>query len=119
MTAERFRAWVSTVLIVGVTASAALIALGFGGALLVGWSGSLAGAQPGSAAASDFSTMISGLLALRPVAIAQAGLLVLVATPVVRVAVSLIAFGLERDRLYVAITASVLALLLLSLLVLR
>ena len=119
MTAERFRTWVATVLIIGVSISAALIALGFGGALFVGWSGSLLGRAAGSADPSDFSTVVAGLTELRPIAIAQAGLLVLVATPVVRVAVSLIAFGLERDRLYAAITASVLALLLLSLLVVR
>ncbi len=119
MTADRFRTWVATVLIIGVAISAALLALGFGGALLVGWNGSLLGGPAGSADPSDFSTVVAGLAALRPIAIAQAGLLVLVATPVVRVAVSLIAFGLERDRLYATITAFVLALLLLSLLVVR
>ena len=51
--------------------------------------------------------------------IAQLGLLVLVATPVIRVGVSLIAFVVERDRLYVAITAAVLGLLLLSLFLVR
>jgi uncharacterized membrane protein len=119
MTAERFRTWVATVLIIGVSISAALIALGFGGALIVGWNGSLLGGPAGSADPADFSTVVAGLTELRPIAIAQVGLLVLVATPVVRVAVSLIAFGLERDRLYAAITAAVLALLLLSLLVVR
>ena len=56
---------------------------------------------------------------MRPIAIAQAGLLVLVATPVVRVGVSLVAFALERDRLYAAITAAVLGLLLVSLFAVR
>jgi len=119
MTAERFRAWVSTVLIVGVGVSAALIAVGFAGGLLVGWSGSLLGAAPGSASPTDFSGVVAGLAALRPIAISQAGLLVLVATPVIRVAVSLIAFGLERDHLYAAITAAVLGLLLVSLFLVR
>jgi uncharacterized membrane protein len=43
------------------------------------------------------------------------GLLLLVATPIARVALSLVAFVLQRDRLYAAITAFVLLLLLASL----
>jgi uncharacterized membrane protein len=43
------------------------------------------------------------------------GLLLLVATPVARVALSLVAFVLQRDRFYAAITAFVLLLLLASL----
>ena len=119
MTAARFRAWVSTVLIVGVSASAALIALGFVTGLAFGWTGSLTGSSGTTGDPTDFSGLGPGLVALRPIAIAQAGLLLLVATPVFRVAVSLVAFALERDRLYVAITAAVLALLLLSLFVVR
>lgn len=119
MTAERFRAWVSTVLVVGVSVSAALIALGFLGALAVGWNGSLLGAATGTADSTDFSGVAAGLAVLRPIALAQAGLLVLVATPVFRVAVSLVAFLLEHDRLYAAITATVLALLLVSIFVVR
>jgi uncharacterized membrane protein len=47
--------------------------------------------------------------------IIQLGLLVLIATPVARVAFSVVAFALERDRLYVCITLTVLAVLLFSL----
>ena len=119
MTAERFRTWVSTVLATGVIISASLIAVGFVGALLVGWSGSLIGGPGSTADSTDFSGVLAGLAAARPIAIAQAGLLVLLATPVVRVAVSLVAFGLERDRLYAAITAAVLALLLVSIVLVR
>jgi uncharacterized membrane protein len=42
------------------------------------------------------------------------GLLILIATPVARVVFSLAAFGLERDRLFVWITAVVLAILVYS-----
>jgi uncharacterized membrane protein len=45
----------------------------------------------------------------------QLGCLVLIATPVLRVAVSLLAFALQRDRLYILLTAFVLVLLLTSL----
>ena len=46
--------------------------------------------------------------------IIQLGLLVLLATPVARVAFSVVAFALQRDRLYVAVTLVVLAVLLYS-----
>lgn len=47
--------------------------------------------------------------------IVQLGLLALIATPVARVAFSVVAFLLERDRLYVLVTLIVLALLVYSL----
>lgn len=56
----------------------------------------------------------TGLLALQPQAIIVLGLLLLIATPVLRVAVSVIAFGLEHDRRYVIITLIVLAILITS-----
>ncbi len=119
MTPERFRVVVSTVLIVGVTLSAALVASGFIGSLVVGWSGSLAGSAAGSDVSTDFGALGRNLLALRPIGLAQAGLLVLVATPVMRVAASVIGFSLEGDRLYAGITLVVLAVLLSSLFILR
>jgi uncharacterized membrane protein len=45
-------------------------------------------------------------------AIVQLGLVLLIATPVARVALTLGAFALQRDRLYVAVTTLVLAVLL-------
>jgi uncharacterized membrane protein len=48
-------------------------------------------------------------------AIIQLGILLLLATPVARVALSAVGFGLERDKLYVFFTLVVLTLLLLSL----
>ncbi len=119
MTPERFRLVVSMVLIVGVSISAVLIAAGFAGSLLVGWEGSLLGAAAGTAATSDFGALGPNLLALRPVGLAQLGLVVLVATPVVRVGASVVGFVLEGDRLYAGITLVVLTILLLSLFVLR
>ncbi|HJP61205.1 MAG TPA: DUF1634 domain-containing protein [Gemmatimonadaceae bacterium] len=44
--------------------------------------------------------------------IVQLGLLLLIATPIARVALTLVAFALQRDRLYVATTLIVLILLL-------
>jgi uncharacterized membrane protein len=111
----RFRDMVSRVLVFGVLASAACIAVGFGGALAVGWDGSFGGAPTSGLAATDFSGVPAGLVALRPIAFTQAGLLVLLATPVLRIAASFAGFALEGDRLYASITLAVLAILLISL----
>ena len=120
MSAERFRAVVSMILTVGVTASAALIGTGFAAAQAVGWQGSLVGTRPPTTmAATDFGGLASRLTALEPLAITQLGLLALVATPIARVATSVVAFAWEGDRLYAAITLAVLTILLGSVLILR
>jgi uncharacterized membrane protein len=51
---------------------------------------------------------------LNPQSVIFIGLLILIATPVARVIFSMIAFALERDHLYVAVTFAVLAVLLYS-----
>ena len=53
--------------------------------------------------------------ALQPRSLIQFGLLLLIATPIARVAFSVIAFAVERDRLYVAFTIVVLMVLVWSL----
>jgi uncharacterized membrane protein len=62
---------------------------------------------------------VSGILAdaisLRGRGIIQLGLLILLATPVARVAFSVFAFAMQRDVLYVAVTLVVLAVLIFSL----
>jgi len=58
--------------------------------------------------------LLAGLLALDPLAIIVLGLMILLATPVVRVAVSIVAFAIEEDRTYVMITSLVLVILLFS-----
>jgi uncharacterized membrane protein len=54
-------------------------------------------------------------LSLDPRALIQLGILLLILTPVARVALSIAVFALQRDGTYVAITLLVLAVLLLSL----
>ena len=93
---------VSLVLRTGVLASAAVICLGL--ALLV-LKGSLA-SYP-----RNLAGFLAGCLALDPGSVITLGLVVLVATPFARVAVSIVAFALEKDWRYVAITAIVLAIL--------
>jgi uncharacterized membrane protein len=58
--------------------------------------------------------LLEGLVHLDGQAIIVAGLIVLILTPLVRVAVSVVAFAKERDHAYTAITAAVLFMLLLS-----
>jgi uncharacterized membrane protein len=59
--------------------------------------------------------IIQGALQGRGRSIIQLGVLCLIATPIMRVIVSLIGFALERDRTYVLITSLVLLILLYSL----
>jgi len=61
------------------------------------------------------SGIMKDVLAFRGSGIIQFGLLLLIATPVARVAFSLAAFAIQRDRLYVVVTLIVLAVLVYSL----
>jgi uncharacterized membrane protein len=64
---------------------------------------------------TSVSGVLHGLLTVDARAVVQAGLLLLVATPIARVALSIFGFAHEKDRLYVGITVLVLALLLVGL----
>jgi len=61
--------------------------------------------------------LAQGLVTLSAFSWIELGVIVLIATPVSRVVISVFLFAAERDRLYVLITAVVLALLLFSMLV--
>ncbi len=56
--------------------------------------------------------IVRGALTMQSDAVVQLGLLLLIATPIARVALTLVAFAIQRDRAYVVITLIVLALLL-------
>ena len=60
-------------------------------------------------------SIVQGAVTLHAAAIIQLGLVLLIATPVARVAMSLVAFILQRDRVYIVVTSIVLALLIYSL----
>ena len=100
------------ILQIGVTLSAAIILLGI--ALLPTRPGGLSPERV-LAFPQTLSQLASELLTLRPQAVITLGLLLLIATPVVRVAASIVAFALEGDRRYVVITSVVLLILLFSL----
>lgn len=61
-----------------------------------------------------FTQIVSGLLALQPEAVILLGLMILIATPVLRVAISIIAFAFEHDRTFVVISSIVMMILLAS-----
>jgi uncharacterized membrane protein len=64
----------------------------------------------------DMSGIIQGVLTGRGQAIIQAGIILLIATPVVRVAFSAIGFIIEKDYLYTIITLIVLLIIVISML---
>lgn len=114
---------VSVLLRTGVTVSLALIVAGmtlafihhreyvFSHAELVRLTG------PGADFPHSVAAVEAGVRQGRGRAFIMAGLLVLIATPVMRVAVSIVGFAYQKDRTFVVITSIVLALLLLSFLV--
>ena len=64
----------------------------------------------------SFNGILKGVFALSGRAFIQLGLLLLIATPVARVAFSVWGFAAEKDKLYVVFTLIVLSILLYSLL---
>ena len=68
--------------------------------------------QSGPQALRHVGGVMSGVVSGDPAAIIQLAVLLLIATPVARVVFALIAFGIERDKLYIAVSAAVLAVLL-------
>ena len=70
--------------------------------------------QPGAAFPHSTRDVFEGVRLLSGQAIVTAGLLLLIVTPVMRVAVSIFAFIYQGDRTFTLITALVLLLLLLS-----
>jgi uncharacterized membrane protein len=64
---------------------------------------------------SSLDGIFHGTVGGQALAVIQLGILVLIATPVARVLFSMLGFALEKDWMYVGVTAMVLALLLYSL----
>jgi uncharacterized membrane protein len=63
---------------------------------------------------STLQSIATGLIQLKPFAIIQLGVVVLLATPVFRVSASLVLFAIENDKPFVLITLFVLLVLLFS-----
>jgi uncharacterized membrane protein len=64
--------------------------------------------------AHDLLETMHGLVRLEGRSVITVGLLILIATPVLRVALSVVLFAVQRDRAFAVITATVLVLLLIS-----
>ncbi|MHB8631576.1 MAG: DUF1634 domain-containing protein [Candidatus Limnocylindria bacterium] len=123
----RFVGVIAFLLIGGVALSAAILLVGLALFLVTGRTGYhdtvtvAALTAPGARAGLPHSIggVLRGALELRPFAIIELGALVLIATPVVRVAASILLFAAQRDYLFVAVTVMVLGLLLASLFLIR
>lgn len=102
--------FVSRSLRFGVMLSAGVILIGL---LLFLSSGE--GGYPEHSYPTGFTAMMNGALQLKPFAVILIGLLLLILTPVLRVAVSVLIFIKEKDWLYVGISAVVFLILLFSL----
>jgi uncharacterized membrane protein len=70
--------------------------------------------NPGAAFPHTLAEVAEGLREGRGQAVVCVGLLLLIATPILRVAVSIVVFAAQRDYVFVLITSFVLAVLLLS-----
>lgn len=115
---------IGNVLRFGVIISAAVVVLGL--ARLASLSGSAdttsflyysSSSVPHGNFPISLSALLAGLRSFDPFSLIELGVIILIATPVSRVAISVFLFAAEKDDLYVLVTAVVLALLLFSMLV--
>ena len=103
---------IATLLRTGVLLSVGIIAVGMVIAFVhdpVSFS-----ASPGTHVPNTIGEVIAGVHDGSGEGIMMIGLLVLIATPVARVALSIVIFVIERDRLYAAITAAVFVILMVA-----
>ncbi len=70
---------------------------------------------PGNPALNSLSGIIASAAHFQSLGLIQLGLLLLIATPVARVAMAVVGFALERDRLYTVVSLVVLVILAFSL----
>lgn len=100
---------IGQILRIGVVVSAIVIALGIILMLVQGTGGYPNGVEPNS-----FQVIFAGVIALKPYAVMMLGLFLLILTPTLRVMVSIYAFAVEKDHLYVWITTVVLIILIIA-----
>jgi uncharacterized membrane protein len=117
MTDERLESLIGVLLRLGVLTAAAIVAIS--GVLFVAEhhtdSPSYATFQPEADGLRTIGGILHGSMQMQPAAIIQFGLLILIATPILRVALAAVGFYLEGDRLYLGVSLIVLTILLLSL----
>jgi uncharacterized membrane protein len=71
--------------------------------------------KPDAATLASPAALVRGLRSADPAAIIELGILLLIATPIARVAFAAVGFAIEKDRMYVLVSVAVLTVLLLSL----
>ena len=116
-TDEQMEQIVGNLLRIGVVI-AALVVLAGGVLYLIRFGGTLPNYAVFRGEPTDLrsvSGIIRDVLPLHSRGVIQLGLLLLIATPVARVAFSILAFALQRDRTYVVVTLIVLGVLIYSL----
>jgi uncharacterized membrane protein len=101
-------------LTIGILISAAVSILGAVLHLRVSGRGAVDVSVP--PALTSLKGIVGGAARLQPLAVIQLGVLLLLLTPIARVIFSLVLFTVQRDRMYMLITAIVLTVLLLGLL---
>ncbi|HLZ10897.1 MAG TPA: DUF1634 domain-containing protein [Chloroflexota bacterium] len=111
--AARLELIVSYVLRLGVALSLTITLLGLVLLFVVDPSNAVV-RQTGPFVPHNPAAVLTDLLLGRPKALIDAGLILLILTPVFRVAVTVVAFVLERDIVYTAVTLFVLAVLVTS-----
>ncbi|AVK62277.1 DUF1634 domain-containing protein [Lactobacillus sp. CBA3605] len=100
---------IGRILRIGVIVSALVIGLGLILMVMRGNGGYPNGIQP-----TGFRSIFNGVIALKPYAVIMLGLFLLILTPTLRVVVSIYAFAIEKDHLYVWITTLVLVILIIA-----
>ena len=116
-TDERFRVMISNVLRLGVSLSAILVVIG-GVLFFVQHPNPVFDYitfKDEPSKLKDIVLIVRNAFSFRGRAVIQLGLLILIATPFLRVLFSLIGFAIEKDRIYVFITGIVLVILSFSL----
>lgn len=103
---------IGVIMQIGVIASAIVIIIGLAMFFISGQSG-----YSGNTFPHTFATIGTGLLALKPYAIIMLGLFLLILTPALRVLVSIYAFMVMKDRLYVWITTIVMIILVIAMVI--
>lgn len=116
----RFELAISNILRIGVTASLVVLCIGL--VLMFIHHPSYLESQadlqkltsPRAAFPHTIKAVVSGIAAGHGQAVIALGLIMLIATPIVRVGASIVGFAVERDRAFVVITSLVLLILLAS-----
>lgn len=103
---------IGVIMQIGVIASAIVIAVGLLMFFITGQSG-----YSGNTFPHSFAAIGQGVVALKPYAVIMLGLFLLILTPALRVLVSIYAFAVMKDRMYVWITSLVMVILLVAMVI--